>query len=475
MSTFMNKDFLLSTETAKKLFHEVASKMPILDYHCHLSPREIAEDVSFENITRLWLCDNGAGDHYKWRMMRACGVDEKYITGDAPDKEKFMMWAKTLEKCIGNPVFSFSHLELQRYFGVNEMLSSKNWEEVWNICNEKLASPEMTARKIIENSGVTLLCTTDDPADTLEYHKIIRDDESFKVQVLPAYRPDKAMICEAPGYPDYLKKLETTAGKEIHSFKDLMNVLEERMEFFHEMGCRASDHALINVNYAEATEEELETIFQKAVAAEKLTDLEITKFKSAFLLRTANVCHRLDWGMQLHYGCIRNNNTPMFEKLGPDTGYDAIAPMPSTQELGKLLNALHCADSLPKTVLYSLNPTENAVIVTTMQCFQGGAAGKMQQGSAWWFNDHKKGMIDQMTTLAADGVLGNFIGMLTDSRSFLSYTRHEYFRRLLCDLIGEYVENGEYPDDKELTERLVRDISYNNAVRYFGFDLETVE
>ena len=466
----MDEDFLLSTQTAQKLYHEHAEKTPILDYHCHINPEEIAKDRQFENITQVWL----GGDHYKWRQMRSNGVDEKYITGDAPDREKFQKWAETLEKAIGNPLYHWSHLELKRYFGYDGCLNGETAEEVWNLCNEKLKTPEMSVRNLIRQSGVTLLCTTDDPADSLEWHKVIAEDDSFEVQVLPAWRPDKAMNIEKPDYADYLKKLGTAAETEIHTFADLKAALKKRMAFFDSMGCRASDHALEYVMYAPASDEEVETIFAKRLGGEMLTKAEELKFKTAFMLFVGKEYARLGWAMQLHYGCKRDNNVFCYEQLGPDTGYDCIDNYAPSGQMADFLNALNASDELPKTIIYSLNPNDNAAIGTILGCFQdSGAIGKIQQGSAWWFNDHKTGMIEQMTSLANLGLLGNFIGMLTDSRRFLSYTRHEYFRRILCELIGGWVENGEYPADMKVLGKMVEDISYNNAVRYFGFDLET--
>ena len=470
MKKFMDEDFLLSTQTAQKLYHEHAEKTPILDYHCHINPEEIAKDRQFENITQVWL----GGDHYKWRQMRSNGVDEKYITGDAPDREKFQKWAETLEKAIGNPLYHWSHLELKRYFGYDGCLNGETAEEVWNLCNEKLKTPEMSVRNLIRQSGVTLLCTTDDPADSLEWHKVIAEDESFEVQVLPAWRPDKAMNIEKPDYADYLKKLGTAAETEIHTFADLKAALKKRMAFFDSMGCRASDHALEYVMYAPASEEEVEAVFAKRLGGDTLTKAEELKFKTAFMLFVGKEYARLGWAMQLHYGCKRDNNVFRYEQLGPDTGYDCIDNYAPSGQMADFLNALNASDELPKTIIYSLNPNDNAAIGTILGCFQdSGAIGKIQQGSAWWFNDHKTGMIEQMTSLANLGLLGNFIGMLTDSRSFLSYTRHEYFRRILCELIGGWVENGEYPADMKVLGKMVEDISYNNAVRYFGFDLET--
>lgn len=469
MKAFMDQDFLLSTDTAKKLFHEYAENMPILDYHCHINPREIAEDRKFDNITQVWL----GGDHYKWRQMRSNGVDEYYITGGASDREKFQKWAETLEKAIGNPLFHWSHLELQRYFGYHGVLNGDTAEEVWNLCNAKLQEDGMSVRNLIRQSGVTLICTTDDPADSLEWHKVIAEDDSFEVQVLPAWRPDKAMNIEKPDYKEYLEKLAGAAEMEITTFAQLKEALKKRMAFFDSMGCRASDHALEYVMYAPETEENLEKIFAKRMNGEAVTRDEELKFKTAFMQFVAGEYTKLGWAMQLHYGCKRDNNGIMYRQLGPDTGYDCINNYAPTSQMTDFLNALVEANSLPKTIIYSLNPNDDEAIGTVLGCFQNSdAVGKIQQGSAWWFNDHKTGMTKQMTSLANLGLLGNFIGMLTDSRSFLSYPRHEYFRRIMCELIGGWVENGEFPYDEKILTNIVKGISYNNAVRYFGFNLE---
>ncbi len=466
MKAFMDQDFLLSTDTAKRLYHDYAEKMPIIDYHCHINPQEIAQDRSFDNITQVWL----GGDHYKWRQMRSNGVEEAYITGDATDREKFQKWAETLEKAIGNPLYHWSHLELQRYFDCNTPLTGRTAEEIWNLCNEKLHDPALSVRGIIKQSNVRLICTTDDPIDSLEWHKKIAEDKDFDVKVLPAWRPDKAMNLEKPDYPDYISKLEAASGISIHSFADLKEALRSRLAFFDSMGCKVSDHGLNYVMYQPAPEEEIEAIFTKRLSGIMPSPDEELKFKTAFMIFAGREYHRLGWVMQLHYGAKRDNNRKMYQKLGPDTGYDCINTYGPSAQLADFLNALSETDELPKTILYSLNPGDNAAIGTIIGCFQdSGAVGKIQHGSAWWFADNKTGMIEQMTSLANLGLLSNFVGMLTDSRSFLSYTRHEYFRRILCDLIGSWVENGEYPCDFEVLGKIVQDISYNNAARYFGF------
>lgn len=470
MKPFMDKDFLLSTETAQELYHGYAAQVPVLDYHCHINPQEIAEDRKFDNITQVWL----GGDHYKWRQMRSNGIDEYYITGGASDREKFQKWAETLDKAIGNPLFHWSHLELQRYFGYTGVLGADTAEEVWNLCNAKLQEPSMSVRNLIRQSGVTLICTTDDPADDLRWHKVIAEDDSFDVQVLPAWRPDKAMNLEKPEYADYLKTLGAAAEMEIKSYADLKEALKKRMAFFDSMGCRASDHALEYVMYVPATEDEVEAIFAKRLAGEPITREEELKFKTAYMIFVGGEYARLGWAMQLHYGCKRDNNTGMYNKLGPDTGYDCINNYAPSSQMADFLNALNETGKLPKTIIYSLNPNDDEAIGTILGCFQNSdAVGKIQQGSAWWFNDNKTGMMKQMTSLANLGLLGNFIGMLTDSRSFLSYPRHEYFRRILCELLGTWVENGEYPKNMDKLGTIVKGISYNNAVNYFGFDLET--
>ena len=468
MKAFMDEDFILSTETAKKLYHEYAEVMPVLDYHCHLNPQEIYENKKYDNITQVWL----GGDHYKWRQMRSNGVEEKYITGDATDREKFQKWAETLEMAIGNPLYHWSHLELKRYFGYDGYLNGETAEEVWNLCNEQLRGEGRTPRDLIKMSNVTLVCTTDDPADTLEWHRKIAADETFDVQVLPAWRPEKAMNMAKPDYLDCLEKLGSAAGVVIDSFKALIEALKIRMDFFAENGCTISDHSLDYVMYQPASEEEIEAIFAKRLAGETVTAQEKKQFETAFMVAMGREYHKKNWVMQLHYGVKRDNNKIIYGKLGPDTGVDCISNYAPASEMADYLNALAETDELPKTILYSLNPTDNASIGTIMGCFQDSSAiGKIQQGSAWWFNDHKIGMQNQMLSLASLGNLSGFVGMLTDSRSFLSYTRHEYFRRILCNLIGDLVENGEFPYDEEILGEIVKDISYYNAVRYFGFNL----
>lgn len=467
MKPFMDKDFLLSTDMAKTLFHEYAAKVPVLDYHCHINPQEIYEDRKFENITQVWL----GGDHYKWRQMRSNGVEEKYITGDASDREKFQKWAETMPKLIGNPLYHWSHLELKTYFGYNGYLNGDTAEEVWNLCNAKLQEDSMTVRNIIRQSNVTLICTTDDPVDTLEWHQKIAADPTFDVQVLPAWRPDKAMNVEKPTYKEYISKLSEVSGVEVKDFASLKAALLNRMDYFEANHCNVSDHALEYVMYVPASEAELDAIIAKSLNGEAISKEEELKYKTEFMLFVAKEYNKRNWVMQLHYGCKRDNNAFMFEKLGADTGFDCINNYAPSAQMADFLNALSATDEIPKTIIYSLNPVDNAAIGTIIGCFQSKNPGRIQQGSAWWFNDHKVGMTDQMISLANLGCLGNFIGMLTDSRSFLSYTRHEYFRRILCELIGGWVENGEYPADMKSLKEIIEGISYYNAVKYFGFNL----
>lgn len=464
MKAFMDENFLLNSKTAEELYHKYAESMPIIDYHCHLNPKEIAEDKKYRNITELWL----GGDHYKWRAMRSNGVEETYITGDASDKEKFLKWAEAISSCIGNPLFHWTHLELKRYFGIDKILSPNTAEEIWNRCNEILASGQLSARDLIKRSNVQVICTTDDPTDTLEYHKAIAADSSFKTKVLPAFRPDKAINIEKEGFAEYLTKLGKASGISIGSLTELKKALASRIQFFHDAGCRISDHALDPVVYSEAAEEEVSAVLEKALHGKVLSDIEVRKYKTYIVLFVGREYAKRNWVMQIHLGTIRSINSRMLKLLGPDTGFDTIGDRSFAEDLAKNLNALNETDELPKTILYCLNPRDNEVLGTMIGCFQGGGIpGKLQFGSGWWFNDQKDGMIRQMIALANLGLLSRFIGMLTDSRSFASYTRHEYFRRILCNLIGEWVENGEAPGDMTLLGGMVRDICYNNAVSYF--------
>lgn len=465
MKEFMGEDFLLDTETARILFREGAQDTPIFDWHCHLSPKEIYEDQEPEDIAALWL----GGDHYKWRAMRSYGIEERYITGDASGYEKFKAYASIMPACIGNPLYHWSHLELRRYFGINEILSERTADAIWAHANEKIHAGGFTPRRLIEKSNVAVLCTTDDPADTLEYHQLLQAEESFHCRVLPAFRPDKALGIEQPGFPEWIAALEKTAGEGVSSFAALRDVLKKRIAFFDSLGCRASDHAFGRVPYAEATQLQLEEIFEKGVAGEPLTQWEMDAYRTALLQALAREYARLGWGMELHIGPMRNNNTRMFRALGPDTGFDSCADDMAAYNLSRLLDSLDAEGNLPRTVLFALNPKDNYVLSTMLGNFQNSdAPGKLQFGSAWWFNDHIDGMREQMRTLANTGVLGRFVGMVTDSRSFLSYPRHEYFRRILCGLLGDMVEAGWYPAEMDALTQIVKDISYYNAVRYFG-------
>ena len=460
MKPFLDQDFLLTTDTARRLYHEIAAVCPIIDYHCHLNPREIYEDRRFDNITQLWL----GGDHYKWRLMRSFGIDERFITGDASDREKFQAWAETLSLAIGNPLYHWSHLELKNYFGFQGHLTPENAEAVWNLCNAQLARPEFSARSLILRSNVEVVCTTDDPADDLQWHKRIAEDAAFHVQVLPSFRPDKALGLEKPDYLDYLARLGSPK-----TFHELVKVLIDRLDFFVSLGCRVTDHGLAYIPYAPATEAEVEAIYQNRLAGNLPSPLEEERFKTALLLALGRAYRARGLVMQLHFGVVRDLSKRVFRALGPDAGVDAIGDQAPITKLAAFLNALDETGELPKTVLYSLNPNDNAAIETVMGAFQTvEARGKLQHGSAWWFNDHKKGIQAQLESLAAEGHLATFIGMLTDSRSFLSYARHEYFRRVLCDLMGRWVENGEYPADEALLGELVRGVCHDNARAYFG-------
>lgn len=468
MTPFMNQDFLLRSETAKKLYHEHAEKMPIIDYHCHINPMEIYEDKRYDSITEVWL----GGDHYKWRAMRSCGVSEYYITGDAAPAEKFQKWAETIPNLIGNPLYHWTHLELQRYFGVYEPLNGDNAMKIYEHCNKILAQPDMSARGIIRKSNVKLICTTDDPADDLKAHTLLAADPTAPAVVLPAFRPDKAMRADKADFPQYVRKLEGVVGYTIDTVADMRRALADRIAYFNDRGCRVSDHGLDYAFYVEATEDELNDIYARAKSGKSITWNEELAYHTALLVAVGKEYKKYDWVNQLHFGCLRDNSQKMFRKIGPDTGFDAINDASNALGVSRLLNALEENDALTKTILYSLNPSDNGVVGTLIGCFQTDSPipGKIQQGSAWWFNDNKPGMEAQMTSLMSLGAMGGFVGMLTDSRSFLSYTRHEYFRRILCSLFGKMVEDGEYPADMKTLGRMVENISYNNTLHYFRFD-----
>ena len=468
MAKFMDQDFLLKSEAAKKLYHEHGAKMPIIDYHCHINPMEIYEDKRYSTITEVWL----GGDHYKWRAMRSCGVPEYYITGGATAAEKFQKWGETIPKLIGNPLYHWTHLELQRYFGITEPLTGENAMEIYEKCNKILSQPDMSVRGIIRKSGVKLICTTDDPVDDLKAHQLLAADPTAPAVVLPAFRPDKAMRADKETFPAYVAQLEKVVGYEINSVADMRRALNDRIAYFASLGCCVSDHALDYCFCVEADEETLDDIFVRAKAGKGITWEEQLAYHTALLLSVGQEYYKRDWVMQLHFGCLRDNSKKMFRKLGPDTGFDSMNDAANAVGLAKLLGVLEEADALGKTILYSLNPADNGIIGTIMGGFQTDSKipGKIQQGSAWWFNDHKVGMEEQMRSLMSLGAMGTFNGMLTDSRSFLSYTRHEYFRRIMCNLFGQLVEDGEYPADWAYLGKMVENISYNNTKTYFGFD-----
>lgn len=463
--SFINDSFMLKNDTAKLLYERYAKDMPIIDYHCHINPQEIYEDKRFESITELWL----GGDHYKWRLIRSNGVSEEEITGRADPKTKFIRFAAALTKAIGNPMYHWCHLELKRYFGYDGILNADTAEEVYELCNKKLKEPEMSARGIIAASNVKMIGTTDDPTDSLEWHIKLAKDDSFKVKVCPSFRPDKAVNIDKPGFKEYIAQLAKAANKPISSAEDVKAALTDRLDFFCENGCLATDHGLDFMVYSPASSEEVERVFAKAMANEPLTKEEASEYKTAILLHLGAEYARRGIVMQIHYNVQRNTNQRLFNSIGADTGFDCIAADEGSRKLASFLDTLDKDNHLPKTVLYSLNPNDNEMIDTVIGAFQGAEVpGKLQHGSAWWFSDSKIGMEAQLKSLASLSLLGNFIGMLTDSRSFLSYTRHEYFRRILCNVIGEWVEAGEYPFDEKALGKIVSDISYNNAARYFG-------
>ena len=451
--SFINENFMLKGKTAKRLYAAVEG-LPIIDYHCHLSPKLIAEDYKFKNATDLFL----GGDHYKWRQLRTNGIDEKYITGDADDYEKFLAFARTMPKLIGNPIYHWTHLELKRYFDIDEVLCEESCEAIWNRCNELLKKDEYSARNLILRSGVEALCTTDDPADTLEYHEALRD---FECKVLPTFRPDKLVEIGKDTFLPYMESIG------VSSYGELVDWVKARVAYFNSHGCRLSDHSLEVVPYLEGN---AEAVFDKRLDGERLTNDEIEIYRTALMQVCAREYSRYGWCMQLHIGALRNNNKRMFEKLGADVGFDSMNDYLVAEPLSALLNSLEYAGNLPKTILYTLNPTHNYVLGSMIGNFQDGSvAGKMQFGSGWWFNDQRDGMEAQMRALANLGMLSRFVGMLTDSRSFVSYTRHEYFRRILCSLIGGWVDDGEYPADIDTLEAIVKDICYYNAKNYFNF------
>lgn len=467
MKTFLDSNFLLQSDTAQKLYHEHAAKMPIIDYHCHLIPQQIADNYQFADLTEIWL----GGDHYKWRAMRANGVPEAYITGDKPAYEKFEKWAATMQHAMRNPLYHWTHLELSRIFGIDKVLNPQTAREIYDACTAKLQTPEFRAQAIMERMNVKVVCTTDDPIDSLEHHIATRNTP-LTTKVLPTWRPDKAMAVEnVTTYNEYLTKLEAASNVTILTFKDLLDALQNRHDYFAAQGCTASDHGLTTFYAEPYTHAEIEAIFLKARMQKDLTALEIDKFRSAMLYELAVMDARSNWVQQFHIGATRNNNTRMFKQLGPDTGYDAIADVEVAVPLSRFLARLDEEGALGKSIFYNLNPRDNELMVTTIYSFNDGTVpGKMQYGSGWWFLDQIHGMENQMNALSDLGLLSRFVGMLTDSRSFLSYPRHEYFRRILCNMLGREVENGELPaSELPFIGKMVEDISYNNAKQYFGF------
>lgn len=463
---FIHDDFMLKNDAAKRLYHDFAKDLPIIDYHCHLSPEEIATDKAFKTITELWL----SGDHYKWRAMRASGIDEYYITGDAPDKEKFLKWAEVVPQTLGNPLYHWTHLELKKYFGIEKLLGPDTAEEIWEETNRYLSQSDYSAKHLIKRSNVVLINTTDDPTDDLKYHKQLQI-EAFEVKVLPTFRPDKGVEINQPTFLPFVSLLSEVTGKAITDYDAFISALLERVAYFHDRGGRLADHGLGEVPYAAYTKEAVAVAFDKALKGEAVSRLEENQFKTAVINALAEAYTKRGWVMQIHFGAIRNNNTKMFEQLGPDSGFDSINDQTNLAEkLNGLLNSCEVTGNLPKTILYNLNPTYNDIVGTTMQNFQteAGIKGKIQFGSGWWFNDTKYGMERQLKSLSEAGLLMHFVGMLTDSRSFISYSRHEYFRRILCNLVGQWIEDGEVPNEEALVQPLIENICYYNAKRYFN-------
>ncbi len=463
---FMDEDFLLQTKTAQLLYEEYAKQMPIIDYHCHLSPQQIAEDIKFENLTQGWLY----GDHYKWRAMRTSGVDESYCTGDKSDYEKFEKWAATVPYTMRNPLYHWTHLELKRYFGINELLDPSTAKSVYENASAQIQTDDFSIRNLIRKMNVKVICTTDDPIDSLEYHKTLAES-GFEVKIKPAFRPDKAMeVSSAANFTAYIKKLEAVANLSVSSFEDYLFALQNRHDFFASMGCSVSDHGLEEIYVEDFTGQEIEAIFTKVYGGKDLSLIEQRKFKSCMLLHFAEWDWEKGWVQQYHLGALRNNNSRMLSKLGPDTGWDSIGDFSQAAALSKFLNKLDSEDKLAKTIIYNLNPADNELMASMIGNFNDGSvAGKIQFGSGWWFLDQKDGIIKQLNALSNMGLVSRFVGMLTDSRSFLSFPRHEYFRRILCNLFGDEIENGELPNDTKWVGQIIQDICYNNANEYFGW------
>ncbi|WP_283680256.1 glucuronate isomerase [Lentilactobacillus sp. Marseille-Q4993] len=469
--TLLNDDFLLTTDMAKKLFHDHASKMPIIDFHCHLDPKEIYENKNYKNISRIWINEGKFGDHYKWRLMRANGVPEELITGDGDDYEKFIAWAKTINRAIGNPLYEWTHLELRRFFGINDVFNEKSAPAIWEKANKLIATDDFKPRNLIKRSNVEVVCTTDDPASELKYHKLLKDEEKENgFKVLPAMRPDKAMGIQNAGFGDYIKEFERVSGITINSFDDLLKAFDQRFDYFESLGGRLSDHGLNTFHFVEASANELDDILTKGREGKELTQVEVDKYVTMLLEGLITLNHKHGWTMQFHMNAIRNANKPMFEKIGADGGFDSMGTQADiTDHFMKLLTKMQTKDELPRMILYSLNPNDWMELATGMGDFQQDGVQKMQLGCAWWFNDTFDGMKRQLTIMAEQSLLPNFVGMLTDSRSFLSYPRHEYFRRVLCNVIGTWAERGQVPDDEDYLGKIVEDISYNNAHDQFGF------
>jgi glucuronate isomerase len=464
---FITEDFLLYSNPAKDLFYNYANEMPIFDYHSHLPPEEIANDVKFENITQIWLY----GDHYKWRLMRAFGIDEEYITGAKSDYEKFTAWAKTVPYAIRNPIYHWTHLELKNYFSIDDrVLNPENADEIYKRCNKLLQTDDFSVKNLLRRFYVKVICTTDDPTSNLEYHKKLKD---FEIKVLPTFRPDKGIAVETPKlFNEWVDKLETITQTTINNLDMYISALKERHDFFHDLGCRISDHGLVTAFAEDYSENEISRIFKKIRNGNELETDEIVKFKSAMMVEFAILDHQKNWTQMLHIGAMRNNNTRLFRLLGPDTGFDSIGDMELARSLSKFLDNLDNDDRLPKTIIFNLNPKDNGLIASMIGNFQyGSIPGKIQYGPAWWFLDTKLGMTNQINTLSDMGMLSRFVGMVTDSRSFLSYPRHEYFRRILCNILGEEIEKGELPNDLDLIGSIVQDICFNNAKNYFGIDI----
>ena len=467
----LDKDFLLENEMAKTLFHDYAEKMPIIDYHCHLSPQAIYENKNYPNISRIWLNEGTYGDHYKWRLMRANGVSEDLITGDGDEYQKFLAWADTIEHAYGNPLYEWTHLELRRFFGIDEPLTVKSAPQIWEKANQLLATDDFKPRNLIKNSNVKLVATTDDPASDLHYHKLLQDEEAESgFKTVPAMRPDKLMQIEKPGFGEYLQTLAKAAGVTINSFQDLAKALRQRFEFFKDMGSRLSDHSLPSYHFVELSEAELDQILTKAADGATLTERERDGYTTALLEVLMKLNNEFDWVMQFHINSLRDANKPMYEKLGPDTGFDSMGTQPDIVDgIQKLMTKMSAEGVVPKMIFYSLNPNDWMELATLMQSFQGQTKQRIQLGAAWWFNDTDEGMDEQLRVFAQQSLLPNFVGMLTDSRSFLSYPRHEYFRRVLCNFFGRLVAQGRVPDDAEILGKVVQNIAYNNAHEYFGF------